>query len=91
MTTGQCNTNLEANVKTEVCRRTNRTILLRKRMRVKKGEKMIPGAGGWGQTREVEAIDYLLYCKAKDVIKGGDDEGEIVCVQLKVQTGTCNH
>jgi hypothetical protein len=58
MTTGQCNTNLEANVKTEVCRRTNRTILLRKRMRVKKGEKMIPGAGGWGQTREVEAIDF---------------------------------
>lgn len=63
-------------------------------MRVNKGEKRIPGVCGWGQTREVEAIDFyrsLLArpredtglprltlvpdCKAKDVIKGGDDEG----------------
>lgn len=44
-------------------------------MRVNKGEKRIPGVCGWGQTREVEAIDLVPDCKAKDVIKGGDDEG----------------
>jgi hypothetical protein len=44
-------------------------ILLRKRMKVNKGEERIPGACGWGQTREVEAIDFYrsLLARPRDL------------------------